>query len=373
MAQLPREILLHIFSLTREPVYRSDPSIMQGPHSSWMRSLRTRKALTLTCKAFFGPATAVLYEDIVLRRMGQIPALARTLDPARTPSARTLSPLVRSIRIDSCVVWDEYAEVVKEELRSIFEHCTMLQAFSFIPHWLNDDSWSEEQNPVIYWLLDSDTSNHLLQLPLSRGLFDLDLATRSFEKPSLLQGLHTALASAQQLVSLKLRTTRDPYKFEWDEHIKFSRLSLWNLTEFQLHMADGRQEFVHHIRDWWDMPRLASLTMVTARVPPSPSFLQAHGEHLTYLHWYTGVRLGDESHNKLLKCCPRLEHLVINIYLTPAIPQLCCPTLRFLDVWEPQTMDLLGQGPIAVSAVGPGTPRLERVRILSSLTGRGAR
>ncbi|KAI9063972.1 hypothetical protein FKP32DRAFT_1676052 [Trametes sanguinea] len=367
--QLPEEILLHIFQLTRDPIHRYDPSIMQGPHSSWMRGLRTRKALTLTCKAFLGPATAILYDDIVLRRMGQIPALARTLDPSRTPSAQTLSQLVRSIRIDSCVVWDAFAEVVKEELRSIFEHCTMLQAFSFIPHWQHDDSWLGQKDPVLHWLIGSDPSNRFLQTPLTRGLSNLSLTAGSFETPALLHGLHTTLTWARQLVSLKLRTTSDPFNVEWNEVGDSSHLSLWNLTEFQLHMSDGCKKFLDYICHWWDMPRLSALTLVTARLVPFPSFLRAHGEHLRYLHWYTGIRLSAEDHNALLTCCPRLEHLVINIYRTPAIPQLCSPTLRFLDIWEPQTLDLIGQGPIAASSVGPGTPRLERVRILSSLTG----
>ncbi|KAI0737833.1 hypothetical protein C8Q80DRAFT_306268 [Daedaleopsis nitida] len=82
---LPQEILISIFVFTqpgatndRAFVYRSNPSVMVGPHNPWLGDLCTKNRLTLVCKGWSAPATAVLYGEIVIRRMGQIAALART-------------------------------------------------------------------------------------------------------------------------------------------------------------------------------------------------------------------------------------------------------------------------------------------------------
>lgn len=82
---LPNEILQHICNLaTSEPTYQFDSSIQPGVHSPWLQLLRTKKAFPLICRASFWPGMSVLYGDIVLRRMGQVSALADTL---RTPTS----------------------------------------------------------------------------------------------------------------------------------------------------------------------------------------------------------------------------------------------------------------------------------------------
>lgn len=77
---LPYELLLQIFLDTVPRLHEYDPSVSQGFRSSWLsKSLRTKKALPLVCRAWHAPATDILYSDIVLRRMGQVPALAEAL------------------------------------------------------------------------------------------------------------------------------------------------------------------------------------------------------------------------------------------------------------------------------------------------------
>ena len=128
-SSLPHEILLPIFEYIQPYIHQHDPSVIPGPRSPWLTSLRTKKALTLVCKAWTPPATAVLYNDIVIRRMGQISALANTLN--QHPD---LSDLVRSIRLDSCVVWSHCSNAVRKGLGHILSRCVRLATFSYHAH-----------------------------------------------------------------------------------------------------------------------------------------------------------------------------------------------------------------------------------------------
>ncbi|CDO72690.1 hypothetical protein BN946_scf184985.g110 [Trametes cinnabarina] len=297
--------------------------------------------------------------------MGQIPALARTLDPQRTPSAHAFSQLVRSIRIDSCVVWAPFADVVEEELRMIFFRCTALKAFSFAVHWNESACWSLHTDTanVMNWLLASDPKQCQLRLPLTRGLLELDLALDRTQGKSLISCLHTSLEHAHQLIKLKLQTTVDESVPWWDDPIK-RPLRLSSLQELILHLTGNCTEVLDYIREVWSLPKLVALTVASeGRAQPAP-FFRAHGENLTYLHWYDVKLKSDAALNELLAFCPRLEHLVIRLPCHPACPQLHCPTLRFLDFWETPDKEVPTRYRIPVSSVGAGTPRLERIRTL---------
>ena len=91
LASLPPEVLMRIFKAASPRQYEHDPSVMR-PWGTWLHDLRFRKGLVLVCSAFAGPATAVLYEDVVFRRMGQISALARTLS---SEVGRNVSSLIQ--------------------------------------------------------------------------------------------------------------------------------------------------------------------------------------------------------------------------------------------------------------------------------------
>ncbi|TFK83822.1 hypothetical protein K466DRAFT_655029, partial [Polyporus arcularius HHB13444] len=78
-ASIPYDILLHIFENTQIGLHECEHSVVPEPRSRWFAGLRMEKALTLVCKGWACPATKLLYADIVLRRMGQITALAHTL------------------------------------------------------------------------------------------------------------------------------------------------------------------------------------------------------------------------------------------------------------------------------------------------------
>ncbi|KAI8968813.1 hypothetical protein BD414DRAFT_471247, partial [Trametes punicea] len=331
MAKLPPEILLYMFRFTLEPTHQYDPSIIQGPRNPWLDGLRTRKALMLTCKAFVGPGSAVLYEDIVLRRMGQIPALARTLDPAHTPSAENIAQLVRSIRIDSCVVWAPFADVIRENLRSILERCAALKVFSLSPHW-NYRSPADNVGIADIWQLCLVPDGGLLRLPLARGLSTLDILLDPCYM-SVFQAFHALMASAARLTKLKLRVT--------DTHLRGLTFDYWperrldSLQDLQYYGLPTGDPVLHNIYRSWEMPRLTALTVVGCAIPPSTTLIRKHGARLTYLHWYSASPAEDEDVTSVLSSCPHLEHLVVHHHVQDLLPKLTCPSLRFADFWSP--------------------------------------
>ncbi|KAI0324789.1 hypothetical protein GY45DRAFT_1288305 [Cubamyces sp. BRFM 1775] len=328
MAHLPAELLLFIFTLTQNALYLHDPSIIQGPRSPWMVALRTRKALALTCKAFTGPATELLYSDIVLRRMGQIPALARTLNPAYTASAGVFSQLVRSIRIDSCVVWAPFAEVVREDLRSILERCTALTAFSYRPHPNYDLRPTLLEGPEDAfrpeWLWDLDTGGKLtgaLQPQTLRSLRFLDLQLPRCDAFSWL-ALNAALDSASNLVKLRLYPLHIiPEPGSSPGLTRVVRLpALKDLQVYDRDVAPPIGSYVQiHISQSWELPRLTALTVSGSDMPPRDApLIRKYGAQITYLQWGTNAlsrrQLFQDTHN-LGTWCPRLEHLVVQGYI----------------------------------------------------------
>lgn len=74
-----------------------DYSLLYGPHSGWLRMIRTLKSVALVCKSWHAAVLPLLYRNVVLRRVGQIAAFARTIRSA----PRTIAPYVRSLTLCS--------------------------------------------------------------------------------------------------------------------------------------------------------------------------------------------------------------------------------------------------------------------------------
>ncbi|KAI0359488.1 hypothetical protein OH77DRAFT_1419993 [Trametes cingulata] len=372
ITQLPQELLLYIFRVTVPPAHQHDPSVIHGPSGAWMTGLRTRKALVTVCKTFYGPAMEVLYEDIVLRRMGQIPALARTLDPARTPAANDVAVLVRSIRMDSCVVWMPFVEAIREELHLIMRRCTALRAFSFHPH-ANfthrvepEDETYDAFNPA--WLFTSNphkselASFALLQAPLKHGLSSLDLVIDLSAEDDFI-AFHAFLASASRLSKLKLKLT-DLCANEPPDLGPIRPLH--GLVDLYYHAPSQKNWFLEYICHAWSLPRLDALTIIEPGKLRVDLLLRTHGANLTYLHWRNEHLDFKQSYafDRLAVDCPRLEHLVFQRYTT-VLPVIRSPTLRFLDFWASHKAPPRQQFARGATAPGSEMPCLERVRVLA--------
>ncbi|TFK85455.1 hypothetical protein K466DRAFT_654239 [Polyporus arcularius HHB13444] len=372
---LPHELLMIIFRYALPPPYQHDPSVAVGPRNSWLESIRTKKACALVCRGWTAPAAEVLYQDVVFRRMGQICALADTFRAAnsfQTPG-RALSGLVRSIRMDSCVVWAPCAKVVREDLELVLRQCTRLRSFSFHPHpsfpvftWpsiLRSD-WGF--NPS--WVLDPTPGavGGLLVERLVTGLQSLDLDLRVPLSESSFGSMMFMLSNAAHLTSLTLRRVSH---LSVSKRELFPHIVLPQLTKLRIHL--GHEVLSEYVSTRWQMPKLTSLMMVGCPIVPM-TFLRAQGTKLTYLHfddgWTDGtaVRLlyGANLLPRLHELCPVLEHLVLRITEGdyPAL-YVISPTLRYLDIisgtwFTIEQYRTLGLAPNSV------VPNLQNVRLV---------
>ena len=347
LATFPPEVLLRLFKAAMPAYHEYDPAALR-PRNPWLGEIRFRKGLPLVCKAWLWPATAVLYEDIVLRRMGQIPALARTLSSA---TGRDLAPLIQHIRLDTCVIWAPCADVVRQDLSFILQHSVALRSFSMhanpnfpiANHPDEGNSW-DGFNPA--WILEESTSDvrQALQSRLRAGLRELDISMTLSE--AQIVELHGVLSSTTGLTSLKVGPVSNAAKSTMPNHSTLPQLTLKTLTDLQLYI--DHHPFVELVRLAWRMPALIRLTAMNCREVPI-ELLRSHGRNLTYLHICPkkNPRVYDYSwevcatthlDENLPNACPMLEHLVF-----PATPPdrpvssillaLRSQTLLYLDIW----------------------------------------
>ena len=292
----------------------------------------------------------ILYEDIVIRRMGQISALAQTL---RSPDlGAQLASVIKTIRIDSCPVWLPCTNVIREDLSFILSQCTVLSNVSYHPHhnfptvgpyeeldpqfggwfnptWLYQQSFSQELNP-------------LLTGCLAYGLHSLDLAIPL--DCTTVRCIHELLSSAKQLESLTL----GPPKGCSACHTlaTLPPLILPRLRELQIFYG-SETDIDSHIRACWQMPLLTRLTIMLREWASVDSLIKTVGHSLTYLHLYPiadALRKSRwESVESLTLVCPKIEHLVVPVSMFTPWPNgnavtslqltVTSPTLRYLDLW----------------------------------------
>ncbi|KAK7694306.1 hypothetical protein QCA50_001488 [Cerrena zonata] len=119
--------LQRIFDHLTPPEDLLDPALHSGPRSLWCRSLRTWKSLTVMCRSWNPIATRYLYNDIVLRRVGQLPALIRTLQ--NKPSYHSF---VNRLTF-SFYVLDECDLSTNEGISYLLTRCSNLRSISFLP------------------------------------------------------------------------------------------------------------------------------------------------------------------------------------------------------------------------------------------------
>ncbi|TFK79831.1 hypothetical protein K466DRAFT_471822, partial [Polyporus arcularius HHB13444] len=254
--------------------------------SRWLDGLRIRKSLALVCKGWAWPATELLYADIVLRRMGQITALAHTL---RTNDHHSpLSVLVRALRMDYCVVFESCADVVRSDLEFLLSECTNLLSFSFHSHPLfpfspdqvkgtlfqdNDAQHFDGFNPS--WILEPKyEAGEALAERLASRLSTLDIAVTLAERHIFQIALMLVHATSLTSLSLGRVTSLLP-------GASLPAIHLPALTTLQVHL--DHEPFAEYITTQWRMPRLTALTCLWSGAVPVP-LLATHASKLTYLH-----------------------------------------------------------------------------------------
>ncbi len=305
---LSPEILLCIFHESGTPSRKhSDPSLVLGRRSLWLETMRTKKALALVCKSWHGPAIEALYEDIVIRRMGQIVALARTLQSEKCDFAH----LIKAIHIDNLAILPSCSDVLKEDFETIMSRCTMLKEFSFR---------TERHLPCLVDIIPTWDITHPIHQQLHRLRFTTTLTDRQ------LPLIHRLLASAVHLVSLTL------YSYQGLPSESFSSLeplSLPSLEDLTISTP------ANYVTTKWTLPKLRSLTTFVPDAVPI-DLLRAHERLLRYLHLHSSSWFSPQGIKQLSEHCPTLQHLVLVLpnseyqvkHVALALPNLC-----HLDIW----------------------------------------
>ncbi|KAI0691291.1 hypothetical protein C8T65DRAFT_670570 [Cerioporus squamosus] len=362
---VPYEILNPIFRMTQPLPHEYSPSIALGPRNPWMVGLRTKKALTLVCKAWSGPATAFLYEDVVLRRMGQVCAFANML--LHSNSDRNITRLVRSIRLEDCIVLRHCADTVRRSLGHILRQCSALESFTYHPTsrslWPFDvdrnpgDSDPSEFNIDPRWLLGFDRPNlgPTLADRLQNGLRTLEMDLSDIRNERWFIGpLYAMLGNASHLTSLVLSS----FELRWHRDEWLLNAPVLKLPALEaLHIHPQNMLFCDWMSRGWEMPQLKSLTYRSEIDPVE--FLEAHGSKLTYAF----LECGSHTLSELSRLVPMIEHLTLPLFCGLEELAIDSPTLRYLDIMREGYPTFSSYKSVSFASHAR-VPALKRVRLL---------
>ncbi|EIW54453.1 uncharacterized protein TRAVEDRAFT_52159 [Trametes versicolor FP-101664 SS1] len=316
---------------------RKENTAFKGASRYFIEENKGRR-LILVCKWWSGRATELFYEDIALRRMGQILALADVL-AVNQAARKNLAQLIKSIRLDACVILGPCADVAREALQSIFTLCTALQTFEYHPakNFCTAITPPPEDDSGVFnpaWFVDSTFGSFQVAFQERvAGLVVLDIAMPFTHKQ--VAHLHELLSVAVRLETLKLGPVQDT-EAEEDYLGPLRVVQLPQLKE--LYVPNDEARFVRYLSRTWEMPLLERLTTRHASSIPS-TLLAAHGRRLLYLHVYPSKiesAAAGVDFKRLTELCPLLEHLVLprlvhhNHWRAPHALRVPLGALRFL-------------------------------------------
>lgn len=341
---LPAEIVRIIFEEAIPAAYQYNPSMPASPSNSWPSVLATKMALPLICRTHYWEGMSVLYNDISLRRLSQIFALARTL---RSTQGAHIRPLVKIIRMDSCPVGGDFVSRAREDLWFMLQECRAVRSLSYHPHpnfpILSDESPSSsggsDFDPL--WCFHATTSH--TRPPVLDGLVSSRLRRLNLKfalSELQLQNLHGLLLGTTSLQSLVLDYAAQAILSEGAAK-DMSAVRLHSLVELCIPFGQD-QVFDEYICATWELPKLTHLTLISVQSWPERP-LECFGGHLVYLNVFAKHYLDVLSCNAdpcptLASHCPMIEHLVLPnphgcSYPFP-VTSVTSPTLKHLDIWD---------------------------------------
>ncbi|KAJ3557814.1 hypothetical protein NM688_g1267 [Phlebia brevispora] len=281
-----------------------DSSLSRGPQSPWCSALRMKKGLTLLSRNWNFPATAFLYRDIVIRRVGQLTMLKETLD-ARPQYGK----FIHRLRID-CYVPGTLNKTTSHCLSTILERCPNLRSLEFgtffITTFLRAVVWLSSESEDI----DVSVFSILQKAPILRNVsFVVDAwEPKSYTLPLPL------LQNTPQLVSL---TISIPDLHDGMQPMSFPALQELRLsvtTDFPANKASCLRNL-----EQWSLPSLTHLWLVGLPSYSSSSWssvlwriLTAHGSKLLFLDFSRCMVPNVSRKDNIMKKCPRLRHLVLS-------------------------------------------------------------
>ncbi|KAH9925874.1 uncharacterized protein BXZ73DRAFT_3250, partial [Epithele typhae] len=386
IGDIPSELQLKIFSeVSPKPWHEMDPSVAQSGDSPWMRAFRAKLSLPLICRSTWWAASKVLYEDVVIRRMGQISSLARTMSSEAPPSS-DLRFMINSLRMDTCIVWHAAVDECRAALATILSRCPNLTSITYRSHlaFAFADTFQDSVasmdgmlNPT--WFASPSSTGNVLLSVVGSQLTHLDVHA-DLSNAAGMHALHAVLQHTHCLRFLVAARLRDDGVVE--QHHDSPTLILPSLLE--LHVDCSVMPFLpRFIANYWTLPRLQRLTVGIGANPMDPmETVERFGVGLRFLQFFpssVNASFTPEQQDRLTSTlesrCPLLEHLVLPALKPAAIAQhpIRSPSLKWLDIWivhstafsyYPPLSWRTGLRRVVVSPTDSAVPALASVRLL---------
>lgn len=286
-------------------------SLSFGTQSPWCKVVRTLKSLSLVRKAWHDAATPHLYSDIVLRRAGQVVALARTV----RSSPLKFGIHIRSITL-SCEVPEYFLRITRDSLADIIDHCSNLTSMSFQEAFPTAAILGPAYLPALFTSFAGDGG--YINLPLPGKIQYLALHDDRYAeelKPGFLS-LSKMELPLTNLVSLSIYTGSSLRSAERTELLfpSLETVTFWS--------TPTNEHF--HIPHWWNTPKLKSLrfrpelTLRRGTVNELGEFIAKHRLKLINVDFGGNVSWPPDNTKfgiqvQTLDMCPNLEHVVLRV------------------------------------------------------------
>ncbi|EIW78214.1 hypothetical protein CONPUDRAFT_138596 [Coniophora puteana RWD-64-598 SS2] len=298
---LPFELVIDIIDRACAPPSLLDPYLGCGPMSPWAQNLRFQKGLTLVCKSWSEAGKELLYRDVVIRRISQLPLLAHALFK---DSTSTLAPMVKKLRL-LCYVSSSQHRVLEISLKSVFLMCTRIRHLVFDP--VLDASWSSSAQ-----IAPESTFMALQNVPEVRRelITHVELGipvSLSHAIPELVQFPNLTVLSCE-LSHLAPAADGVPYTFLQLDDLRIT-LSYSNPSYVDAAFGNNYQSLISSLR----LPALRKVSFIAwadYMLPHYVSFLKNFGNQLLCLVVYGHFHRVSQF-EELIQHCPNVEHLVV--------------------------------------------------------------
>jgi hypothetical protein len=311
--QPPNELLRMIFIRAIAPSFLTDSSLDAGPNSPWCEAIRTMKSIAGVCKAWWHVGVELMYQEISIRRVGQMAALLRTLD-----ANNDIGSFVKSIEI-SCFLPPGYLLLFKTDIRRIFDYCPRVTRLVFTAADLNEDA-------LLYIALTSaqhDTFSNLTRLECVCPVDCVDLI-------AVLQ-----VCTNVRFLWICIDGPNDGLALN-------TPLCLAHLETLRLTVGTFNERHLQKVALHWQMPSLKNVIVYELNefadaqsLSDREEFFRAFGIGLQYLHIRPYRACGNTypiDVQRLLDRCPALKHLAVCPSLK--LPtQLSHQSIKWIDLW----------------------------------------
>ncbi|KAJ7101292.1 hypothetical protein B0H15DRAFT_408140 [Mycena belliarum] len=309
MVDLPDEILLDIFRSALPPSWMMHWAKASPPFPlMWSADMPTKLAIISVCRAWNRVGIEFLYESVVIRQIGQLPAFVHALE-----TREGLGALVRHFDT-SCFRPPGYYDMHDAEIRKVFALCGNLAHFAYGPQFTG-----------------SLPPFDRLSFVLPSNVTTLELGSLT-NYPSILPSL-AHLSST--LISLSLTIVASE-PFDHTIELVFPRLENLRIG-FSIAYSVVHPELILH----WLMPALRCLVWHDHYRTDSqalPEFIKAGGQRLTSIDIVYIPRQFYQAIPAILAYCPILEHIAVSYEVYFDLLGSSHPTLASLDVFVDNTV-----------------------------------